>query len=167
MSTWAPSNRDRALPGASDLVQVACFGVGGETYALDIMRVKEIVNPVPIAGVPHAPAFIEGVITLRGAFLALIDLRKRFGLAPAPPTRESKYIVVSMQGQHTGLIVDRVIDVRRIARADISAVPALAVGPHTRFLAGVARWDEGMVWLVDLDEVLSASEKADMAQFRP
>lgn len=147
-----------------DSMQVVCFCVGAQEYALDIMRVKEIVNPAPVAVVPNAPAFIEGVIELRGAFLALIDLRKRFGLEPAGITRDTKFIVVILDRDrpNVGLIVDRVLEVRRIARDDIGAPPALAIGPGSRFIAGVTRRDTGILMLVDLDRVLSGMEMQEL-----
>lgn len=144
----------------SQTIQVACFCVGEHAYALDIMRIKEIINPVAIAPVPGAPGFVEGVIELRGMFMGVIDLRKRFGLEPGPLTRDSKYIIVIMQGQNIGLIVDRVIEVRRVATREIAPAPAMVVGPRSRFLAGVAKWDEQTVMLVSLDQVLSHDEAA-------
>jgi purine-binding chemotaxis protein CheW len=160
MSTWnhPEKHRDRDLQGAADLFQVVCFAVGAQEYALDIMRVKEVINPAPAAIVPNAPDFIEGVIELRGAFLALIDLRKRFGLQPASITRDSKTLVVLMDSHKVGLIVDRVLEVRRMARGDIGAAPELAIGPRSRFIAGVAKRDDSIVMLVDLDQVLSPAE---------
>jgi purine-binding chemotaxis protein CheW len=164
MSTWNRADRDPQAQGASDLFQVVCFAVGAQEYALDIMRVKEIINPAPAAIVPNAPDFIEGVIELRGAFLALIDLRKRFGLEPAAITRDSKYLVVLMDGHKVGLVVDRVLEVRRIARSELGAAPELAIGPGSRFIAGVAKQDAGILMLVDLDQVLSRAELQQMRQ---
>ena len=116
-------------------IQVARFHVGDEEYALDIMRIKEIINPAPITRVPRAPAFIEGIIELRGAFLPVVDLRKRFGLAPRPPGRETKYVIVSLEGRIVGLIVDRVTEVSRIATDDIEGEISLAeeVERHVEF----------------------------------
>lgn len=143
-------------------MQVVCFCVGAQDYALDIMRVKEIIHPTPVAVVPNAPRFIEGVIELRGTFLALIDLRKRFGLLPASMTRDSKYVVVLMDGQKVAMIVDRVLDVRRIARDELVAAPELAIGPGSRFVAGVTKRDDKVLMLIDLDQVLSRAEVEEM-----
>ena len=71
---------------AQERVQLAAFLVGDELYALDIMRIKEIINPLPITRVPRAPAFLEGVIELRRSILPVVDLRKRFDL-PATPEK--------------------------------------------------------------------------------
>ncbi len=159
MSPW-DADRDGSTEASW---QLACFYVGAQQYALDIMRIKEIINPVPIAKVPNAPEFIEGVIELRGAFFAVIDLRRRFGLEAGPLTRESKIIVVTLAGQNIGLVVDRVLEVRRIAKRDIGAAPELALGPGSQFGAGVMKWDREIVMLLDLDQVLSMAEKSALA----
>lgn len=148
-------------------MQVVSFCVGEQTYALDIMRVKEIVNPVPIAAVPGAPAFVEGLIELRGALLPVIDLRKRLAVEPAPLDRDSKYMVVRFGDQRVALIVDRVIDVRRVDPAAIAPVPELVNTPGARLLAGVARWDGHVVLVVDLDRVLSLDEHAALDGMEP
>src|SRR4051794_6029966 len=80
---------------AAELLQLVAFSVGEGEYALDIMRIKEIINPVKITPVPKAPPFIEGVIELRGTILPVVDLRKRFDLAAGPATRATKFLVVS------------------------------------------------------------------------
>ena len=72
---------------ASDVQQLVAFRVGDGYYALDIMRIKEIINPLPITRVPKSPSFIEGVIELRRAILPVVDLRKRFDVEPGPPQR--------------------------------------------------------------------------------
>src|SRR5262249_33668960 len=89
-----------------ELVQLASYRLGGEEYAIDIMRIKEIIHPRKITKVPKAPPFIEGVVELRGAILPVVDLRKRFELATLEMTRASKYIIVSMERRVLGLVVD-------------------------------------------------------------
>ncbi len=140
-------------------IQLACFFVGDEEYALDIMRIKEIINPVTITRVPRAPDFIEGIIELRGAFLPVVDLRRRFELSMAEVTRETKYVIVALEGRILGLVVDRVAEVKRITIDQISDAPELALGGDTRYFNGVVKWDDRIVMLLDLDEVLSTTEK--------
>jgi len=148
--------------GGGETVQVACFFVGSEEYAIDIMRIKEIINPVAITPVPRAPGFIEGIIELRGAFLPVVDLRKRFDLPASAATRESKYIIVAIARRIIGLVVDRVVEVRRVATEQISKAPDMAVDLEARFFNGVVKWDERIVMMLDLDEVLSRAEKEQL-----
>lgn len=149
-----------ASPSAgADTLQVACFGVDGQDYALDIMRIKEIINPVHVTRVPNAPDFVEGLIELRGAFMAVIDLRKRFGVEPMPLPREGKYIVVMMDQQILALMVDRVIDVRRVATSDIRPAPDALSGPRSQLVTGVVKKDDRIVMIIDLDAILSPAER--------
>jgi purine-binding chemotaxis protein CheW len=147
--------------------QIVCFGVGAGRYALDILRIKEIINPLPITPVPRAPAFVEGIIELRGAFLPVIDLRKRFDLPAAPLDRDGKYIIARLAGRAAGLVValvvDRVLDARPLDLARIQPAPPLAVAGEARFFSGVVKQEEEIVLLVDLDAVLSAEEQGALA----
>lgn len=154
----------RAHESDEGTMQVVCFQVGAGKYALDIMRIKEIIRPVDITPVPLAPSFIEGIIELRGAFLPLVDLRKRFGLPLSPVDRDTKYVIVGIDGRIVGLLVDRVADRRRIATADIAEPPAMAVGPAARFFAGVIKDDGDVLVLLDLDQILSQEERAALTE---
>ncbi len=158
------SERRRSMAGepAAGSLQVARFFVGDEEYALDIMRIKEIINPVPITRVPRAPAFVEGIIELRGAFLPVVDLRKRFGLPARPPERETKYVIVSLEGRVVGLVVDRVTEVSRVDAEQIGEPPSMAVDRQARLFAGAIKSGGRIVMLLDLDAVLSASERDEL-----
>jgi purine-binding chemotaxis protein CheW len=145
--------------GEGARVQLASFFVGAEEYALDIMRIKEIINPVAVTRVPRAPAFIEGIIELRGAFLPIIDLRRRFDLPVTPLTRDSKYVIVALAGRILGLVVDRVVEVKAIGVDQISPAPELALGGDSRYFNGVIKWNDRIVMMLDLDAVLSPAER--------
>ncbi len=155
------SDRRRSMAGeaAAGSLQVARFFVGDEEYALDIMRIKEIINPVPITRVPRAPAFVEGIIELRGAFLPVVDLRKRFGLPERAAGRETKYVIVSLEGRVVGLVVDRVTEVSRIDAEQIGEPPEMAVGRQARLFAGAIKSGDRILMLLDLDAVLSPAER--------
>jgi purine-binding chemotaxis protein CheW len=171
----------------SEMVQLVAFTVGDGQYTVDIMRIKEIINPVRITAVPKAPLFIEGVIELRGAILPVVDLRKRFDLPAPGPTRSTKLLIVGIDvtGRRmiVGLIVDSVLEPLRVQRDQIRAAPALATG-ETAYFSGVVqrrRSDravqterrkpqsqldhpaEGIFMLLDLDAVLTSKEKISLA----
>ena len=105
----APS--DEAEQGRQD-VQLACFRVGEALYALDILRIKEIIRPQKLTRVPKAPAFVEGVINLRGAVIPVVDLRKRFELSETGIGRKTRVIICALSGKIIGLVVDEVAEVR-------------------------------------------------------
>lgn len=145
------TERDRAgrRPGGelppSDgvLAQLCTFRVGGEDYALDIMRLREIITPLPVTPVPRAPAFVEGVIRLRGDVIPVLDLRRRLGLPVTPPTRKTKVLIVLVAGRRLGLVVDEVTEVLRIPRAEIRPAPGLVEGGGARFFLGVCGGESG------------------------
>ena len=124
-------------PADAGRVQLCTFRIGGEDYAVDIMRVREIIQPLPITPVPRAPAFVEGVVRLRGEVIPVVDVRKRFGLPPSPSTRKTKFLVVHVAGRRLGLVVDEVCEVLRLARAEIRPAPALVGLDGPRFFLGV------------------------------
>ena len=154
----------------AEVTQLVSFQVGGGTYAIDIMRIKEIVNPVRVTPVPKAPAFIEGVIELRGAILPLVDLRKRFDLPATPVSRQSKYMIVTVDvaGRRyiVGLITDGVAEPLRVPKDQIRPAPALTRTSSACFSGAIRREMEGdssIVMIVDVDALLSETEKSSLA----
>ena len=128
---------EAARPLPSDpLVELFTFRVAGEDYALDIRRVREILQPLEVTPVPRAPAFVEGVVRLRGDVLPVVDVRKRFGLPALPAGARTKFLVVAVAGRRLVLVVDHVSEVLRVPRSDIRPAPAFAV-PGPRFFLGV------------------------------
>src|SRR5262249_52109795 len=151
---------------SADLVQLVAFSVGAGEYALDIMRIKEIINPLPITAVPKAPAFIEGVVELRGAILPVVDLRKRFDLPATAATRATRRLIFGIDGQGgrmiVGLVVDGVSEPLRIPNDQLRPAPALTQGDTPYFTAVVHHF--GRIFMVmDIDAILSTGEKVTLA----
>ena len=143
-------------------VQLACFRVGAELYALDIMRIKEIIRPQKLTSVPKAPSFIEGVINLRGAVIPVADMRKRFDQPIDEDSRKNRIVICSLSRRNIGLLVDEVKEVRRFTRKDIAPSPQFIQGEHADYFLGVARHDDDLILLVDLEKVLSSEEKIEL-----
>ena len=135
------SDRDSAR--AQERVELCTFRIGGEDYAVDIMRVREIINPLPVTPVPRAPSFIEGVIRLRSEVIPVVDVRKRFGLPAADPTRRTKFIIARVGGRRIALVVDQVTEVVRLLRSEIRPAPTFADDGGPRFFLGVCGGEEG------------------------
>jgi purine-binding chemotaxis protein CheW len=127
--------RDPSAPSGDEIVQLCTFRVGGEDYALDIMRVREIIHPLPVTPVPRAPAFVEGVARLRGDVLPVVDVRKRFGLAAEAATPRTRFLVVMIGRRRLALVVDEVCEVLRTPRREIRPAPPIVDAP--RFFLGV------------------------------
>ncbi len=160
MSTLAPAAISQPVDGTErQEVQLACFRVGGELYALDIMCIREIIRPQKLTVIPKAPRFIEGVINLRGAVIPVADLRKRFDQPCGEDTRKNRIIICSVGGRIVGLLVDEVLEVRRYGRQDVAPAPQFLKGPEAEFFLGVARRGEDLVMVLDLDRILSTDEQ--------
>src|ERR1700682_4967638 len=103
----------------SDELQLVVFQLGAELYGVEISRVHEIIRLQEVTRVPHSPAFVEGVINLRGKVISVINLRRRFGLPAANDTRAGRIVVVDINDQVIGMVVDSVSEVLRINAATI------------------------------------------------
>jgi len=143
-------------------IQLACFRIGSELYAIDIMRIKEIIRPQKLTPIPKAPSFIEGVINLRGVVIPVADLRKRFDQPISETNRKNRIVVCSLTGRIIGLMVDEVTEVKRFGRQEIAPAPQFIDGPEANYFLGVARRDEDLIMLIDLEKVLSSDEKIDL-----
>jgi purine-binding chemotaxis protein CheW len=161
----APSQRAKARDSV-ELMQLVAFGVADGDYAVDIMRIKEIINPVAVTLMPKAPPFIEGVIELRGAILPVVDVRKRFDLSPTATTRATKYLIVALDIGAAkiivGLVVDRVSEPLRVPRVEIRPAPRLSVSEHA-FFTGVVGHHGKMLMILDVDALLSSAEKETLS----
>jgi purine-binding chemotaxis protein CheW len=119
------------------LVQLCAFSVGSEEYAVDLMRIREIIKPLPVTPVPQAPEPIEGVVNLRGEIIPVIDVRRKFGVPVQPSTPRSRLLVVNITGRLLALAVDAVVEVLRIPRSSIRAAPELVDVKGPRLFLGV------------------------------
>jgi purine-binding chemotaxis protein CheW len=151
-----------AREGVRQEIQLACFRIGTEMYALDIMRIREIIRPQRLTPVPKAPPFIEGVINLRGAVVPVVDLRKRFEQPAAGPERRTRILICALAGKVIGLMVDEVAEVRRYTRQEIQPAPQFLRGRGSEFFLGVCRRDDQLVMLIDLEKILSSGERIDL-----
>jgi len=132
---------DRAVDATTtgDERQLVVFQLGAELYGVEIARVHEIIRLQAITRVPRAPAFVEGIINLRGKVIPVVDLRHRFGLPAAEHTRASRIVVVEIGDQVVGLIVDAVSEVLRIAGATVEPPSPVVAGLESEYLRGIAK----------------------------
>ena len=142
--------------------QLVIFELANEFYGVEIATVEGIIKMQPITAVPHAPPFVEGVTNLRGAVLPVIDLRKRFGLAQQPPTRDSRIVVVVMGQLKVGIVVDGVSEVLRVPDEAIEPPSPLVTTVDSSFIKGIAKIAERLIILVALSKVLTAAEQQQL-----
>jgi len=139
--------------------QVVVFSLAGELYGLDISRVQGIIKMPEVTRVPRAASFVEGVINLRGEIVPIIDLRKRFGLGQHENSPDTRIISVEMGDHLVGLIVDAVEEVLNIPSGIIDPPPDLVTPVDSAYLRGIAKLQDRLVILLDLDRVLSSAEQ--------
>lgn len=145
---------DKVASAADSVVQLCAFVIGAEEYVLDVMRVEEILPLQRITPIPHAPAFVEGVLHLRGLILPVVDLRCRLLGSPGPETPKTRLLVCKLGTRRVAVKVDRVAEVLRVRRGDIKPAPALVVAGHTPFVVGVCGPPDRLRLLLDLKALL-------------
>jgi purine-binding chemotaxis protein CheW len=142
--------------------QLVVFALASEHYGMDISVVESIIKMQPITAVPRTPAFIEGVTNLRGAVLPVIDLRKRFGLPAAEAGKDTRIVVVEMNEQTVGMVVDAVSEVLDVPEENIEPPPAIVTTLDSTFITGIAKTEERLIILLDLNQVLNTNEQAGL-----
>ena len=151
----ATEDRDRR---DDDLLQLVTFSIGSEEFGVDILKVIEIIRTMEITKVPKAPAFVEGVINLRGRVIPIIDLRRRFGLAEKAGDSDTRIIVFEINGMSVGFVVDSVSEVLRIPANTVEPAPPVVAGVDSDYISGVGKLEDRLLILLDLDKLLSADD---------
>jgi len=146
-------------------VQLAVFQLDGQPYAIDIEKIKQIIRPLKITKLPRAPSFVEGVIDLRGVVLPVVDMRKRFSLPSRgeAESKDDKIIIVSVAKKIVGIVVDDVTEVIPMAKNEIQPPPRVVKGVEANYLKGVCRYHDQILMILNLDELLTAEEKIQIA----
>ncbi len=145
-------------------IQLVVFRLGAEEYGVPITQVQEINRLSAPTKIPKAPAFVEGVINLRGKVLPVIDLKKRFGLEETTYTDEARIVVVEIASQTVGVIVDAVTEVLRLPLSSVEPPPAMIARITADYLRGVGKLDERLLILLDLNKVLTETEQSQLGE---
>lgn len=149
------------LVGPEDTMQMVGFVVAGELFGVDILMVQEIIKDADITAIPDSPAFIEGVINLRGSIIPIIDLRKRLKL---PDEKEEKskdlwIIILNVGGRVAGFVVDLVTRVVKVTTNMIRPAPELVVsGLKSDYIRGVCKQEQQMMAILDFNRILLVDE---------
>lgn len=143
--------------------QLVIFELAEEHFGIDISMVEGIIKMQQITKVPQSPDYVEGITSLRGAVLPVIDLEKRFGIPSHEKNRDTRIVVVNMDKLKIGMIVGAVSEVLTIDDSVIEPAPAIVTTINSRFISGIARIDSRLVILLDLSLVLTESEKEQAA----
>lgn len=145
---------NKPAANAHETRQCVTFRLDAETYAIDVMQVREVLRAGDIVPVPGAPAFVLGIINLRGNVVTVMDARMRFGLAPRDAGESRRVVIIDSNDQVAGILVDSVAEVIEIAEADVEPAPAVGTDDAARYIQGVVSRDDDLVILVDLNRLL-------------
>jgi purine-binding chemotaxis protein CheW len=139
--------------------QYLAFSLAGEMYAIELPRIREIIERVPITCVPGMPPSVLGVINLRGRVVSVVDVAMKMGLGPRPITQWSCFVIVEtlLDGERTvlGLLADSVSEVLDLGPDDIEPPPSLGLRTPVHYLRGLGRREQGFLLLLDLERLLS------------
>ena len=140
------------------------FALGQEEYGLEILKVREIIGYMDITAVPRTPAYVKGVINLRGQVIPVVDLRAKFDMNAIEKTEQTCIIVVEIAhgdgNISTGIIVDHVSEVLDIAGENIEPAPEFGAGVETNFILGMGKIADSVKILLDIDKVLCSDDLA-------
>ncbi|MDD2736457.1 MAG: chemotaxis protein CheW [Desulfuromonadaceae bacterium] len=134
-------------------LEYLCFRVSDEIYGINIMDIKEIIKQREVTEVPRAPAFVLGILSLRGTIIPIIDMRIRLDLARSEQTGKERVIVVKNKNSFSGLLVDEVIQVVRVKTDVFEAPPTVLDGINRDFISGIRRSDERMIIIVNVENI--------------
>jgi purine-binding chemotaxis protein CheW len=159
--------KSSGIHGAADagisqdqLLQLVSFNIGDEEFGVDILKVQEIIRTVEVTRVPNSPDFVDGVINLRGKVIPIIQLRKRFGMPSRERDKNTRIIVVELEGKIVGFVVDGVSEVLRIPASVTEAPPALIGGLQADYITAIGKLEDRLLILLNLEKVLSTEEQA-------
>ena len=144
---------------SSELLQLVSFMIGNEEFGISILFVQEINRMFQITKVPNAPYFVDGVVNLRGRVIPVIDLRAKLGMERKEHDKNTRIVVVEVGGKTVGFIVDAVKEVLRIPQNITEAPPEIVTGTNSEFIMAVAKLEDRLITLIDLEKILTNNEK--------
>ena len=141
-----------------ELLQLVSFKIGDAEFGVDILRVQEINKMMELTVVPNTPAFVEGVVNLRGRIIPVLNLRSRLGLEVKEYNSETRIIVVEIEDKTIGFIVDEVKEVLRLPKSITEAPPEIVTGVDSDYITAIGKLEDRLIILLDLTKVLTTSE---------
>ncbi len=161
------SNLAHETVTVDDYMQWVTFRLDQEVYGVNVMQVQEVLRLTDIAPVPGAPDYVLGIINLRGNVVTVIDARKRFNLHAKEEDDSTRIIVIEVNGQVIGMLVDSVAEVMNLRASDIEASPNLGKdeSEKSRYIQGVFSRNDDILILIDLNKLLSESELEEVTTF--
>jgi purine-binding chemotaxis protein CheW len=148
------------VAGSAGSREFLTFNLGGEEYGIEILKVQEIRGYDAVTSIANAPAFIKGVINLRGVIVPIVDLRIKFNIGTAEYNQFTVVIVLNVGRRVVGIVVDSVSDVLTLSADQIKPAPEFASSVDTGCLTGLGSLDERMLILVDIERLMLSADMA-------
>ena len=144
--------------------QFVKFYVGDEAFGIEIKQIFQILKPQEIFKVPNTPPFIEGLLNLRGKVMTVFNLRKRFNMPDKENDENTKILIINLNDLLLGFTVDSVSEIVRVPDEDIAETPPALSTFDKRFLSGIAKLDDKLLLLLDLEKVLTPDEESQVKE---
>ncbi|MHB8882110.1 MAG: chemotaxis protein CheW [Thermodesulfovibrionales bacterium] len=135
----------------------AVFRITDEVFGITIERVVEIIKPQKVFTIPGLPEFLSGVMNVRGIVIPLIDLRRRFGMAPSG--KKERVIIVRYDKEKVGFLVDEIREILSLTPEEMTRPPSLFKGFKTEYITGLGRKENSIIILLNIDNLLTSEEK--------
>ncbi len=142
--------------------QCVTFRLDNEIYGINVMLIQEVLRVTEVAPVPGAPNYVIGIINLRGNVVTVIDTRMRFGLPSKEMDDATRIVIIEVENQTVGIVVDSVSEVVDVDASEIETAPNVGNDETARYIEGVVSRGDELLILVDLNKLLTEDEWADM-----
>jgi purine-binding chemotaxis protein CheW len=143
--------------------RILTFHIHKETYGIEISFVTEIVSIQDITEIPEMPDYMKGIINLRGKIIPVMDVRRRFNIAPRDYDDRTCVVVIELNGTNVGLIVDSVSEVITIQEEDLTDLQQANFGISNRYVKKIGQAAQKVILILSCERLLSAEELADIS----
>lgn len=157
------SQNEQANANNDPVLQWVTYHLDNEIYGVNVMQVQEVLRVTEIAPVPGSQEYVLGIINLRGNVVTVIDTRKRFGLASKEPDDLSRVIVVEVEDNVIGMLVDSVAEVVYLHQSEIEPSPTVSNDESSYYIQGVCSRGEQLLILVDINKLLDKEDRAEIS----
>lgn len=158
MATHTVTNKSADDP----VLQWVTFRLDGETYGINVMQVQEVLRYTEIAAVPGAPAYVLGIINLRGNVVTVIDTRHRFNLQSGELTDNTRIVIIETERHVIGILVDSVAEVVYLRQSEIEVAPNVGNEESAKFIQGVCHKNDELLILIELNKLLTGDEWSEL-----
>ena len=153
----------KSVQDQSPVAKWVTFYLDRERYGVNVMQVQEVLRFTEITPVPGAPAYVLGIINLRGNVVTVIDTRQRFMLGPKAVDDATRIVIMEAEGQVIGILVDSVAEVVELRASEIESAPNVGNEESARFVLGVSSLEGELLILIDLDKLFTGAQKRELA----